>query len=103
MKPGAVLIPHSRSIGRKVSETCDTDEASLTLLDRMLTPLPSIDCDFGNLCAFAHSDEELSIDILHKMEHDDDFYMFHFKTVWCPFNTESREHYREKCVYAHNW
>ena len=37
------------------------------------------------------------------MEHDDDFYMFHFKTVWCPFNTESREHYREKCVYAHNW
>ena len=62
-----------------------------------------LDCDFGSLCAFAHSDEELSIDLLHLMEHDTDFYMFHFKTVWCPFNDDNKTHIREKCEYAHNW
>jgi len=60
-------------------------------------------CEFGNLCAFAHSEDELSIDILHKMEQDPDFYMFHFKTVWCPFNDKSKDHQRDECEYAHNW
>ena len=60
-------------------------------------------CDFGNLCAFAHYEEELSIDLLHKMEQDNDFYMFHFKTVWCPFNDKMRSHMRDECEYAHNW
>ena len=49
-------------------------------------------CDFGNMCAFAHYEEELSTDLLHRMEHDADFYMFHFKTVWCPFNDKIRSH-----------
>ena len=35
------------------------------------------------------------------MEHDIDFYMFHFKTVWCPFS--EKDHQRDQCVYAHNW
>ena len=60
-------------------------------------------CDFGNLCAFAHSEEELSIDLLHRMEQDSDFYMFHFKTVWCPFNDKMRSHQRDECEYAYNW
>lgn len=47
-------------------------------------------CDYGEMCAFAHAEDELSVDLLHKMEHDNDFYMFHFKTVWCPFS--DKEH-----------
>lgn len=27
--------------------------------------------------------------------------MFHFKTVWCPYNETSHE--RDVCVFAHNW
>lgn len=58
-------------------------------------------CEFGELCAFAHDESELSINLLEKMERDDDFYMFHFKTVWCPFS--DKEHQRDQCLYAHNW
>ena len=35
------------------------------------------------------------------MERDEDFYVFHFKTVWCPYNED--KHARDACVYAHNW
>ena len=58
-------------------------------------------CDYGDLCAFAHHESELSVDVLDKMEYDADFYMFHFKTVWCPFS--DKDHQRDACVYAHNW
>jgi hypothetical protein len=58
-------------------------------------------CDYGDLCAFAHHESELSVDVLEKMERDADFYMFHFKTVWCPFS--DKDHQRDICVYAHNW
>lgn len=58
-------------------------------------------CDYGDMCAFAHCESELSVDVLEKMEHDADFYMFHFKTVWCPFS--DKDHQRDACVYAHNW
>lgn len=44
------------------------------------------ECEYGNLCGFAHAESELSVPILEKMERDADFYMFHFKTVWCPFS-----------------
>jgi hypothetical protein len=61
-------------------------------------------CKFGEMCAFAHTEEELSIDYLHRMERDTDFYLFHFKTVWCPFSDkEDTNHPRDVCVYAHNW
>lgn len=43
-------------------------------------------CEYGDFCAFAHSEEEISVNLIHKMERDDDFYIFHFKTVWCPYN-----------------
>lgn len=43
-------------------------------------------CKFGDMCAFAHHEDELSIDYLHRMERDIDFYLFHFKTVWCPYS-----------------
>lgn len=34
------------------------------------------------------------------MKKDADFYMFYFKTEWCPFN---KDHNKAQCVYAHNW
>ena len=59
------------------------------------------DCDYGAYCSFAHSEAEISVDLIHKYEKDADFYMFHFKTAWCPYNEE--DHQRDTCVYAHNW
>jgi hypothetical protein len=45
---------------------------------------------------------ELTVDLLHLMEpKDTDFYMFHFKTIWCPYSDTN--HPRDSCVYAHNW
>lgn len=39
--------------------------------------------------------------LIHTMKKDADFYMFHFKTVFCPFN--QFEHDRSQCEYCHNW
>lgn len=47
------------------------------------------------------SENDISIELIHNYEYDDDFYMFHFKTVWCPFNLTA--HDKSLCVYAHNW
>ena len=59
-------------------------------------------CEYGEMCSFAHSEAELTVDLLHLVEErDHDFYMFHFKTVWCPFS--DMNHARDVCVYAHNW
>lgn len=41
------------------------------------------------------------MDLIENYEQDNDFYIFHFKTVWCPYNED--DHSRERCVYAHNW
>lgn len=57
-------------------------------------------CDYGDYCSFAHSTKELKTRLIHKMMKDADFYMFYFKTEWCPFN---KEHNKAQCVYAHNW
>ena len=40
------------------------------------------------MCAFAHAEEEVTVDLLdcEKFEKNADFYMFHFKTVWCPYS-----------------
>jgi hypothetical protein len=58
-------------------------------------------CDYGDMCAFAHSEDEVTVDLLGKFEKNTDFYMFHFKTVWCPYSDTN--HQRDACVYAHNW
>ena len=60
-----------------------------------------VNCDYGTYCSFAHSENDIVIELIHNLEYDDDFYMFYFKTVWCPFNLTS--HDKALCVYAHNW
>jgi hypothetical protein len=47
---------------------------------------PSIECEYGEYCSFAHARAELSVEHIDFYERDYDFYMFHFKTVWCPYN-----------------
>ena len=59
------------------------------------------ECEFGDLCAFAHHEDELSIPIFEHMEKDGDFFLFYFKTIWCP--KSHIPHNRECCNYAHNW
>jgi len=58
-------------------------------------------CEYGTFCSFAHSENDIVIELIHNYEYDEDFYMFHFKTVWCPFNLT--QHDKALCVYAHNW
>ncbi|KAL4503067.1 hypothetical protein ABPG72_014296 [Tetrahymena utriculariae] len=56
-------------------------------------------CEYGNYCSYAHSEQDILIELIHLLEKDDDFYMFHYKTVMCPF-IECKQ--REKCEYFHN-
>lgn len=38
------------------------------------------------------------------MKKDLDFYMYFFKTEWCPYNKDqNKSHNKAKCDYAHNW
>ena len=57
-------------------------------------------CPYGNYCSFAHSEEGISVQLIHKITRSQDFYLFYFKTVWCPFNNQ---HDKSSCIYAHNW
>ena len=58
-------------------------------------------CEYQEFCSFAHNENELSIELIEKYAIDKDFYMFLFKTVWCPYRED--DHERDVCVYAHNW
>ena len=58
-------------------------------------------CDYKEYCSFAHSEDEILIELIHNLVFDDDFYIFSYKTVFCPFNLT--EHDKALCVYAHNW
>ena len=62
---------------------------------------PKTKCDYGDFCSFAHSNEDITIELIEKYVPDMDFYIFKFKTVWCPYKED--DHEREACVYAHNW
>lgn len=57
-------------------------------------------CEYGDFCSFAHCEDEIRTELIHNYEFDEDFYMFHYKTEFCPFNLT--EHDKALCVYAHN-
>jgi hypothetical protein len=61
---------------------------------------PTPCCSYNSLCCFAHSEEDVLIELIHNMPQDEEFFMFYFKTVWCPFNFD---HNKALCLYAHNW
>jgi len=56
-------------------------------------------CEYGNFCSFAHSENEIQIELLHNLKKDENFYLYKYKTVFCPY---IYEHDRNQCVYAHN-
>jgi hypothetical protein len=57
-------------------------------------------CEYGNYWSFAHILSEIKIDLIHRLPKDANFYMFYFKTEWCPFR---KDHHKADWVYAHNW
>ena len=57
-------------------------------------------CKYGKFCYNAHNDQDLKIALLHTMRRDDDFFIFKFKTEFCPFQME---HNIKNCIYAHSW
>ncbi|CAD8169397.1 unnamed protein product [Paramecium pentaurelia] len=58
------------------------------------------DCEYGIYCSFAHSEQELIIPVkLDGMVQDKNFWIYQYKTVWCPHTIN---HDRASCVYAHN-
>lgn len=44
------------------------------------------DCEYSVFCSFAHQVKEIKVPLIHLLNKDRDFYLFHFKTVFCPFN-----------------
>eukprot|EP00931_Biecheleriopsis_adriatica_P032442 TRINITY_DN18932_c0_g1_i1.p1 TRINITY_DN18932_c0_g1~~TRINITY_DN18932_c0_g1_i1.p1 ORF type:complete len:612 (-),score=100.73 TRINITY_DN18932_c0_g1_i1:142-1977(-) len=64
-------------------------------------------CRRGANCEFAHSREEAATELL-TLEQEkqvpealtDEFFMYHFKTLWCPIGVQ---HDWQTCVYAHNY
>lgn len=57
-------------------------------------------CQYGIFCSKAHSTEEIKVELLCFMDFNDDFFLFHYKTEFCPIEWE---HNYQKCVYAHSW
>jgi len=57
-------------------------------------------CEYGDYCSFSHSMGDIKTRVIHLMNKDVEFYMYYFKTEWCPFY---RDHNKAQCDYAHNW
>ena len=57
-------------------------------------------CEYRDFCSFAHADQDIKTRLIHVMPRDANFYMYYFKTEWCPLNSD---HNKAQCVYAHNW
>jgi len=57
-------------------------------------------CPYSKYCSYAHSEDEIQVTMLHNYKKDTDFYLFHFKTQFCPY---SKCEDKSKCIYAHNW
>ena len=62
---------------------------------------PKMKCEYGDFCCHAHKEQELQIDLIHKMEKDLDFYLFYFKTEMCPYIFDTKRDH-DDCPYAHS-
>ena len=56
-------------------------------------------CDYGQFCSFAHAENELKIQCLHRMAKTPEFFKYYYKTVYCPF---TYAHDKSICEFAHN-
>jgi len=56
-------------------------------------------CEYGDFCSFAHDEKEIKIELLHNLKQDENFYLYKYKTVFCPY---IYDHDRSQCMYAHN-
>lgn len=46
-------------------------------------------CEYDDFCCFAHSEKDIKVPLLHLMNPKDmDFYLFYFKTAWCPLTKD---------------
>ncbi len=63
-------------------------------------PKNIFNCEYGEYCSFAHSVKDIKTRLINLMKKDKEFYMFYFKTEWCPQN---KNHNKAQCEYAHNW
>jgi hypothetical protein len=57
-------------------------------------------CSYGKYCSFAHSEEEIRIELIHRLNKNEEFFIKYFKTILCPF---TYSHEKGICVYSHNW
>jgi hypothetical protein len=75
---------------------------------RFCTSYPEVQhCRRGSSCAFAHSRQEICAPLLQESEEmqdksfmTDEFFMYKYKTMWCPIGVQHEWH---TCVYAHNY
>lgn len=75
---------------------------------RFCTSYPDVGgCRRGPTCAYAHAREEICANLLEIEEENqepqamtDDFFMYKYKTRWCPKGVQHEWH---TCVYAHNY
>jgi len=74
------------------------------LKQRFCATYPNVHtCRRGSLCAFAHSKDELAAPTFDRDEEtkrSDEFFMYKFKTLWCPHGVQHDWH---RCVYAHTY
>lgn len=93
----------------RIGDTCGKTHNKVELLyhtDRYKTkfctyyPNKVNQCEYAGYCSFAHSESDIKIELIHNYQRNSEFYMFAFKTVWCPF---MQHHDKAVCVYAHNW
>ena len=85
----------------RVEEFYHPDKYKAKFCASYLNPIPQNRCEYEEFCSFAHNEDEISVELIERYEIDMDFYLFHFKTVWCPYRED--DHDRKACVYAHNW
>lgn len=82
--------------------------ATTRMKRRFCTSFPDVQtCRRGSTCSFAHTREEIRAPLLTLDEEaqdpaamTDDFFMYHYKTLWCPIGVQHEWH---TCVYAHNY
>eukprot|EP00397_Hematodinium_sp_SG-2012_P001590 GEMP01001594.1.p1 GENE.GEMP01001594.1~~GEMP01001594.1.p1 ORF type:complete len:1021 (+),score=211.80 GEMP01001594.1:289-3351(+) len=101
----------SDGAGCEDGEACDKCHNRLELLyhpevfkQRFCATFPKIkNCPRGSFCAFAHSRDEITgklFTLVEEQQKTDEFYMYKFKTLWCPYGVQHDWH---RCVYAHTY